>query len=214
MQIIPAVNAASSEEAVRLIEAGAMLAPWIHLDVVDGRFAQNRTWGSVGEFRELRANNEKARTAKFEIHLMVENPEMTVRDWFEVGADRVVVHAESVDDWEAIRIAAESFQKEVFVAVKPETPISAVAPFSSSVGGFQVLAVPPGRTGQPFDRAAVEKVRALRQEYPGATIEVDGGVNLETGRLAAAAGASILVAASYIFGSPDPKEAYEALAAI
>jgi ribulose-phosphate 3-epimerase len=79
---------------------------------------------------------------------------------------------------------------------------------------FQVLAVQPGPSGQPFLSSVLEKIRFLREEHPDATIEVDGGINLETAKLVKEFGADTIVSSSYIFNSPDPKRAYQELSAV
>lgn len=100
------------------------------------------------------------------------------------------------------------------LASNPETKLTAYEPYLESVSEFLVLAVHPGVSGQTFLPRALEKIAALRSRVPNGTIEVDGGVNAESARAAARAGADILVSDHFIFDHPNPKGAYEALTSI
>lgn len=100
------------------------------------------------------------------------------------------------------------------LAVRPETPAEKLMAYFKKVSEFQVLAVYPGPSGQKFQTLVAKKIKFLRHEMPNATIEVDGGINEETAKLAKSFGADIAVSASYIFNSSDPKEAYEKLSLV
>ena len=102
-------------------------------------------------------------------------------------------------------------EKEVGVAIRPETKWQKLAPFLEKADLVQTLAVPPGQAGQAFRPEILEKIRHIREAAPKVIIEVDGGINLETGRECAKAGASILVSANYIFGSKNIEEAINSL---
>lgn len=210
MEVIPAINCHPGdlrcvEEKLRKIR-GFLKDGWVHLDIADGRFTFNKTWGSPTEWANLRSE------FSLEAHLMVENPEHQIKAWLAAGARRFVVHVETITS-ESLRAILEMVgtKAEVMLSSNPETSFAALRPYFGLVKSFQVLAVNPGFAGQKFLPAALEKIKFLRQNDPDAKIEVDGGVNLETGKLAATAGSDILISASHIFDGDDPKESYESL---
>jgi ribulose-phosphate 3-epimerase len=151
-----------------------------------------------------------------EAHLMVKDPEPYVAAWIAAGAKRCIVHVESVTPESVARLVLMCKEKnvELMLAMNPNTPAEAVHPYLSFFNEFQVLAVQPGAAGQGLLPGMPEKVSALRAMAPDATIEVDGGVDITTAPILASAGADTLVSGSHIFGSVDPKKAYEALKAI
>ena len=214
MIVIPAINC--HREDVGCVKAtletsGGFLKKdgWVHLDVADGIFTFNKTWGDRKAWANMRV------PFNTEVHLMVEHPENYVQPWVAAGAKRLIVHAETITPEslkEILKFAGT--RAEVMISSNPETSTEILEPYIDTVSAFQVLAVHPGLAGQKFLSLTLEKIKFLRREMPNAKIEVDGGMNLETGKLAKAAGADILVAASYIFDSDDPKKAYESLRAI
>ncbi|MEK7554367.1 MAG: hypothetical protein AAB518_00040 [Patescibacteria group bacterium] len=210
MHVIPAVNAVDRIETERQLRMISGFAHWVHLDVVDGRFAPNVTWGSPDEILNLKNQSPNLKTAHFEVHLMVKNPEEVAAAWAKIS-DRIIVHVEAMHDRRVILKSARDNGAEAMLAVAPGTPNARLAPHLASFKFFQVLAVPPGKAGQRFDPAAVERIKFLRTRAPNAIIEVDGGINPHTAVSCRDAGAHIFVAASYILGSNDPKEAYEEL---
>jgi ribulose-phosphate 3-epimerase len=215
MQIIPSINVKSFEEAKELIKKAAEFAQWIHIDVGDGIFTPNVSWGSPAELAQFRISNFAFRNLKFEVHLMVKNPETRIKSWLEAGANRIILHLESIKNLEGALDICNQFNAELGIAIAPQFSISN---FEFQVLGkikfFQILAVKPGLAGQEFLPEALEKIKLLRQQRPSAIIEVDGGINLETARLAKQAGADIVVSASYIWDNADSKEAYKSLIVI
>lgn len=174
----------------------------------DGVFTPNVTWGNLEEFSHLATELPMLR---FEVHLMVANPEEVMESWLKAGAERVIVHIEAMSDPHRILETVKRTGGEVMLAINPGTSTEMLAPYLNSFPAFQVLAVPPGPSGQKFDESVLEKIKFLREKAPNAIIEVDGGINPETAKLAKEAGANILVSGAYVMGSPDPKGAYEEL---
>lgn len=209
MQIIPAVNCPNLKcvkEATE--EANKLQSGWVHIDVVDGKFAKNVTWDNPNELAGIKAAYPNI---NFEIHLMVENPEEIIGAWFASGAKRVVVHLETLNNSDFLLDTADEHGGEVMLAIAPSTPVDLLLPHTNSFRYFQVLAVGPGSAGQKFKMEVLEKIRFLRQIAPDAKIEVDGGITPETARLAKIAGADMVASASYIFKSNDPQKAYAEL---
>ena len=158
---------------------------------------------------------------------MVEEPEKAVEEWLEAGAKRIIIHYEAIfnpglrfhevnpnEVWEEIRNKCVARGAELMLAINPETPVEMLSPLLSKISAFQVLAVNPGPAGQIFLMPSLNKIKFLRGKLPNAKIEVDGGINPETARLAKAAGASILACGTYILKNSDPDGAYHALQSI
>jgi len=209
MQVIPVINCPNFKCAKNLTETAVQFrSGWVHIDVVDGNFAKNVTWGNPNELASIKAAYPNI---NFEIHLMVEEPEEVIKAWFQGGAKRVIVHLETISNPDLLLDVADEHGGEVMLAIAPSTPVDLLLPHTNSFRYFQILAVSPGPAGQKFKMEILEKIRFLRQMAPDAKIEVDGGITPETARLAKIAGADIVASASYIFGSKNPKQAYEEL---
>ena len=215
LDVIPAINCplgdvACVEEKMKIVEP---FAARVHLDVADGKFTFNKTWGDPKQFSIFNSQFPKI---EWEIHLMAEEPEQILPAWIGTGAKRVNVHIETFDAASAARMvgAAKTAGVEMMFSMNPETPAESMRQYFKLCSAFQVLAVRPGLAGQKFLPLVLYKVEFLRREVPDATIEVDGGINPETARLSREAGADIVVAASYIFDSVDPAAAYKALSEI
>ncbi len=225
MEVTPAINCLDFECVKQKINLAQNFLPangWIHIDVTDARFTFNKTWGNPEEFKALQAT---AGGLHFEIHLMVEEPEKVIDQWLEAGARRVIVHFEAItqnvktlsDYHSTIDTIIESCKKynaKVMLAINPETPIDDMMPYAKKFSCFLMLAVHPGLAGQNFLPAVLAKIKSLREKLPDAKIEVDGGITLETARAAKDAGADIVVSASYILGSGNPKAAYDSLSTL
>lgn len=202
MQVIPAINAASPEEAAVLVEKakGFLKAgDWLHFDV-----SEINTWSS----QDLKRSCEDLNIVNIEVHLMSSNYEEFLQTWLEAGAKRIIVQIEILKDLEYLLEAAHKFGAEVGLAVAPDTAVEELNVYLNKINFFQILAVTPGASGQPFQEKVVPKIRWLRQQKPNAIIEVDGGINLKTAELVRQAGADIIVSSSYIFNSADPALAY------
>ncbi len=227
MKIIPAINCSDfSCLTHRFLEASQFLkeGDWLHVDITDAKFTYNKTWNNPEELFKLLISHKELKKFNLEIHLMIEEPEEEIKKWVKVGAKRVIVHIEAIADQNfrekpadpkaviaKIFHAAQQGKSEVMLSSNPETRLQDFKEYLDYFSLFQVLAVKPGLAGQIFLPTVISKIIFLRQQFPNATIEVDGGINLETGKLAKEAGADILIAASYIFGSSDQKKAYREL---
>lgn len=210
MEVIPAINCLDLECVEEKLKVCNTFLPkdgWIHLDVADARFTFNKTWGDPSLWLKFKNHFH------LEAHLMIEEPEKVVGEWIKASAKRVVVHVETLTPETAAQILkmGREHGAEVMLSSNPHTGKEVLKPYLKSFSCFQVLSVNPGYASQPFLPLALEKVKFLRHSTSGAKIEVDGGINKVTAKLAKAAGANILAAASYIFGVKDPKKAYEEL---
>lgn len=208
MEILPAINCPDLACAKERIKKAEAFSEWIHLDVVDGKFAPPVTWGNPEEFAALKT------PLKLEVHLMVEDPEGALDGWLRAGAKRVVVHLESLKDPVYVLAKCKKFGAEAFLGLNPATEAERALAHAGDFAGFLVLAVFPGYSGQPLQDDALLKIGRIKAQAPNAIIEVDGGVNAETAPRIKAAGADILISASHIFSAANPEDAYRALSAL
>ncbi len=207
MEVIPVINCAEFECVEKRLKSAEAFAKWVHLDVSDARFTFGKSWADASIWSEI------GKGVNTEVHLMVEEPEKVVTSWLEAGAKRLIVHVETINEksFGEIEIAVKKYNAELMLAISPETPVEKLKPYLEKVSEFQVLAVHAGPAGQNFLPLVLDKVRFLRKELPDATIEVDGGINLETAKLVKEAGADIVTTATYVFNSDNPAARYEEL---
>jgi ribulose-phosphate 3-epimerase len=183
---------------------------WVHFDVMDGSFVDNITFG----IPVVAACRRYAPEAVFDVHLMIVNPLHFLPAFAEAGADIITVHCEACDVHEAARII-HSHGKKAGVSIKPSTPIETLFDFIGVADLFLIMSVEPGFGGQQFMPEAAERIAALTQKIKESgrfvPVSVDGGINAETAALCRAAGVSVLVAGSYVFGAENRFEAKKSL---
>ena len=186
---------------------------WIHLDVMDGHFVPNISFGNL--FFERLFN--KLDFVK-DVHLMVTEPMRFVKQFAKVGADYLTFHYEACkDDKEVEEIIKEihKYKMKAGLSIKPGTPIDKVFPFLAKLDLVLIMSVEPGMGGQKFMPETLDKISALIsemvEERSNALISVDGGINDITGKDCLNIGADVLVAGNYLFSASDFKEAYKNL---
>ena len=188
-----------AREVERLEAAGAAA---LHLDVMDGRFVPQLTYGQV----VVQAVRRAARVP-IEVHLMIEEPERWLADYAKLGADVITVHVEGLDDPRAALRAIAALGPRAHLAISPGTPVDRIEPFLDVCDGVLVMSVEPGFGGQRFDPVALEKLARLadlRSRRGGSfLLGVDGGIAVDTVGPVAAAGAELIVAGSAVIRSPD-----------
>ena len=205
VEIFPAILAKDEKELRRKVESVEGLCETVQIDVMDGKFVDNATWADPDRFRKMPL------PMPFEVHLMVKDPLERLDAWSLAGCERVLIHAESVDDLaEALRLA-KSYGMEAGISINPETSVADIEDAIPEADVVQVMGVDPGWMGQGFQEVAVEKVAELREKFPDLVIEVDGGVAVGVARRLADAGADRLVSGSAVFNSGAPAKALAAL---
>ena len=179
----------------------------LHLDVMDGSFVPNLTYGMpiVSALRRLT-------DLTLDVHLMIERPTDYLEQFYDAGADVITIHAEALDDPAPALRRIRDYGAAAGLALNPDTSLDRITPYLSDCDLVLVMSVTPGFGGQSFDPVALDKLRRLKAEKPdNVLLEVDGGVNSSTIAQCANAGADLLVVGSAIFQQDDYQRAVEQL---
>ena len=191
------------ERDTQMIDRSA--AEWVHIDVMDGVFVPNISFG----FPVLKAIR-KATAKCLDVHLMIVEPERYVARFAEAGADVVTFHYEATYNPKGCIEMIRNAGAKVGVSIKPATSVEVLRDILPQIDLVLIMSVEPGFGGQSFIEGSTEKVAELRQEIDRcgsqAMIEIDGGITLDNAAEVYAAGCEVLVAGSTVFASPDPEE--------
>ena len=190
---------ANLEKDIKRVENAG--ADWLHIDVMDGHFVPNITIGVP-----VTASINKITELPLDVHLMIENPEKYVEPFIKAGADILTFHYEAVENDEKILELIKyikSFGIKAGMSIKPKTPAQECFKFLPELDMLLVMTVEPGFGGQKFMTDCAEKIKLIREQNPDIIIQVDGGINDETGKLCKSYGANSLVAGNYIYKSPN-----------
>lgn len=189
-----------AEEISAVVDAGA---DYLHLDVMDGRFVPNITWGPkiVGDLRPLTK-------LPFDAHLMIVEPERYVESFVAAGANIITFHIEATSHAQRLLAHLRDLGVKAGIAINPQTPVGALIDIVEDCDLILIMSVNPGFGGQSFLERSLAKIREARalvaERNPRCEIEVDGGINARTLPLVAAAGADVAVMGSALFDAVDP----------
>ncbi len=195
-------------DELKNVEKGG--ADWIHIDVMDGQFVPNITYGPI-----IVEACKRVTDLPLDVHLMIEKPDLIVPEFARAGADLISVHAEACTHLHRSLQLIKSFDVKAGVALNPATPLSSIEWIIDELDFVLIMSVNPGFGGQKFIRSSLEKIKTLstmlKDNGSEAIIQVDGGVNNETIKEVSSAGATSFVAGSAIFNTDDYKETISTL---
>jgi ribulose-phosphate 3-epimerase len=195
-------------EAIATVEAAG--ADFIHVDVMDGRFVPNLTFGPI-----VVAGIRKMTRLPLDVHLMIAEPLRHLPAFADAGADHLIVHVEAVEDPAAAARAIRARGLRAGLSIKPATPMERLIPALGECDTALIMTVEPGAGGQPFLPGSPERIAAARRAVSDGRldclVEVDGGIDAQTAPIAAKSGADAFVAGNSIFHAADPAAAVRAL---
>ncbi len=198
---------ANLERDIKLVERNG--ADWIHVDVMDGHFVPNITIG-IPVVKSIK----KVTTLPLDVHLMIENPEKYIEDFVNAGADILTFHYEAVkkENIKPLITNIKNLGVKAGLSIKPKTQPEEILEFLPDLNLVLVMTVEPGFGGQKFMADCAEKIKVIKQHTTqNLFIQVDGGINAETGEICTKYGANSLVAGSYIYKAENIKEAISSL---
>ena len=187
------------KEEVKAIENTK--AKWLHLDVMDGNFVPNISFGA-----DIVKAIRKDSNLYFDAHLMIENPEWYIDTMADAGVQSISIHVEATKHLDRALQLIKARGLKAGVAINPATDIAFLDNIYEKLDLILVMTVNPGFGGQKFLNQMIEKIRKIRNKFPHIDIQVDGGINNETAKLVIEAGANILVAGSYVFSGNYSKK--------
>ncbi len=206
VKISPSILACDFSRMGEEIKRIERFSDYLHVDVMDGIFVPNISFGMP-----VISSIRKTTDMFFDVHLMIDRPERYIDDFVKCGADLITIHYESTKDPAAVLKKIRACGKKAGLSIKPKTDVSVVLPLLPLCDLVLVMTVEPGFGGQKFMHDMMPKVKALRDavEKDGldVEIEVDGGINKETVKEAAKAGADVFVAGSSVFAAEDAEKA-------
>lgn len=207
-EIIPSILVDTFDEFSDRISQCEEFAQTVQWDLMDGQFVEDSTFSDIADLKQLDT------VLSIEVHLMAEEPDEYFEDLAKAGVDRVIIHFESTDKIEDVIQKMNNYDFEKGLAINPETSLDDIPDIFDQLDQVLVMTVVPGEAGKSFMESELDKVKELRDLYPDLAIEVDGGINLQTIRMAKDAGANRFSVNTALFATPDPAQSFEMLKAM
>ncbi|MCR4264146.1 MAG: ribulose-phosphate 3-epimerase [Candidatus Roizmanbacteria bacterium] len=210
IEVIPGIFEKDFSKIERRAKLVSPFVDWIQIDIADNKLVPNNSLLDPEPFRKLISETN----VNYELHMMIEDPFSVDQQWIDVGFKRLLFHVESFTDFSMFHKRSMDYKKqglEIGLAIDKQTPFDVVFPHLDKMDCILIMTIAAGFSGQRFIPELLDKVRAVRSRKSDLPIEVDGGINDETAKLAIAAGANRLVSTSFIFNSENIGDAIEKL---
>jgi len=171
-QIVPVIN---TKTVIKLREKIRLLKKFtgvFQIDIADGKFTPWKTWNAPQELKKIKKIENR-----FELHLMIKNPEQFLPSWLETQPRRIIIHEEAINDWPKVQSCFQGKKTELALAIKPFTPSEKLKPYLKQIKFVTFLSVTPGPSGQKFKWFVLDKIKDFKTKHPHISVEIDGGVN-------------------------------------
>jgi len=207
VQVVPAILSDEPATLDKLVRQATTFTSYIQVDIMDGQFVPSKSigWEDIARIKPK---------LNWEVHLMVLRPQDHVAGFQKAGASKIIFHYEATPKPQKVITAVRKLRLKVGLALKPETPVSAVLPLADQIDSVLFMTVHPGFYGAKFLPEVMDKVKELRRTLPEMEIAVDGGIKEGNIAEVARAGANVICVGSAVFLQPDPAAAYHRLVAL
>lgn len=200
-QVVPVINVKTIQKLKARINLLKDFNDIFQIDIADGKFTAWKTWNSPEVLKKI-----KKIERKFELHLMVYNPQEVIPYWLEILPKRIIIHLETIKNFALLDNLCRTKEVELGVAINPETPFEAIDNYLDKVNFVTILGVSPGPSGQKFHWFVLDRVKKIKSNYPKIQCEIDGGINEDNIEKVKKSGADFIAIGSAIFESEDPLE--------
>ena len=198
-KLIPVINTKTTQKLKERIKLLKDFEGIFQIDIADGKFTSWKTWNSPEVLKKI-----KKIKGKFELHLMVFNPEQVLPSWLETSPKRVIIHHEAIKDFDHIYELCDKNGVELGIAINPDSPFSVLGQYLDKVKFIVVLGVNPGPSGQKFEWYVLDRIQEFKTKYPKIKCEIDGGINEDNLDEIKKSGANFIAIGSAIFEAENP----------
>ncbi len=198
-KLIPVINTKTTQKLKERINLLKNFDGIFQIDIADGKFTSWKTWNSPEILKKI-----KKIKGKFELHLMVFNPEQVLPYWLESSPKRVIIHHEAIKDFSFIYELCHKDGVELGIAINPETPFTVLDQYLEKIDIVVALGVNPGPSGQKFEWYVLDRIQEFKRKYPEILCQIDGGVNEENLEEIKKSGVDFVAVGSAIFDGKDP----------
>ncbi len=198
-KLIPVINTKTTQKLKERIKLLKDFDGIFQIDIADGKFTSWKTWNSPEVLKKI-----KKIKGKFELHLMVFNPEQVLPSWLETSPKRVIIHYEAIKDFAYIYELCHKNGVELGIAINPETPFTVLDEYLKKIDIIIALGVTPGPSGQKFEWFVLDRIKEFKTKYPKILCEIDGGVNEENLAEIKKSGVDFIAVGSAIFDEKNP----------